>query len=51
MMTSLNRNIFCVTGPLLGQSTGERWIPPTKASDVEIWFFLFAPDQTVEQTI
>ena len=27
MMTSLNGNIFRVTGPLLRESTGHRWIP------------------------
>ena len=29
-----------------------RWIPVTKASDAELWYFLWsAPQQTVEQTI
>ena len=52
MMTSSNGNIFRVTGPLWGESTGHRWIPLTKASDVELWCFLWsAPKQTVEQTI
>ena len=32
MMTSSNGNIFRVTGPWLGKSTGYRWIPLTKAS-------------------
>ena len=36
-MTLSNGNIFCVTGPLLGESTGDRWIPLTKTSDVELW--------------
>ena len=28
---------------------GHRWIPLTKASDAELWYFLcFAPEQTVE---
>ena len=31
-MTSSNGNIFCVTGPLCGEFTGDRWIPITKAS-------------------
>ena len=31
MMTSSNRNIFCVTGPLCGKFTDDRWIPLTKA--------------------
>ena len=51
MMTSSNGNIFRATGPLLRESTGGRWIPLTKASDVELWFYLSAPEQTVEQTI
>ena len=51
-MTSSNGNIFRVTGPLWGEYTGYRWIPLTKASDVELWCFLWsAPEQTVEQTI
>ena len=40
MMTSLNRNIFRVTGHLCGEFTGDRWIPRTKASDSELWCFL-----------
>ena len=40
MMTPSNRNIFHVTGPLCGEFTGDRWIPRTKASDVELWCFL-----------
>ena len=39
MMTSSNGNIFCVTGHLCGEFTGPRWIPHTKASDTELWFF------------
>ena len=32
--------------------TGHRWISRTKASDAELWWFLwFAPEQTVEQLI
>ena len=37
-MTSLNWNIFRVTGPLWGEFTGHRWIPLTKDSDTEIFF-------------
>ena len=49
-MTSSNGNIFRVTGHLRGESTGHRWIPLTKASDAELWWFLWcAPEQTVEQ--
>ena len=40
-MTSSNGNIFRVTGPLWGESTGDRWIPLTKASDAELWWFFF----------
>ena len=44
MMTSSNGNIFRVTGPLYGEFTGHRWISRTKASDAELWCFLwFAP--------
>ena len=49
MMTSSNGNIFRVTGPLCGEFTGPRWIPRAKASDVELWCFLWsAPWNTVE---
>ena len=41
MMTSSNGNIFRVTGPLCGDFTGHRWIPHTKASDAELWCFLW----------
>ena len=36
IMTSSNVNIFCVTGPLCGEFTGDRWIPLTKASDLRL---------------
>ena len=39
MMTSSNGNIFRVTVHLCGEFTGHRWIPRTKASDVELWRF------------
>ena len=32
-----NGNSFRVTGPLWGESTGDRRIPLTKDSDVELW--------------
>ena len=52
MMTSSNGNIFRVTGFLCGEFTGPRWIPRTKASDLELWCFLWSmPEQTVEQTL
>ena len=41
---------FRITGPLLGESTGHRWIPFTKASDVELWWFLWC-EQKFEQTV
>ena len=34
--------IFRVTGPLCGEFTGLRWIPHTKASDAELWCFLWS---------
>ena len=52
LMTSSSENIFRVTGPLWGESTGDWWIPLTKARDTELWSFLWsAPEQTLEQTI
>ena len=52
MKTLSNRKILRVTGPLRGESTCNRWIILTKASDVELWCFLWsAPEQTVKQTI
>ena len=42
MMTSSNGNIFRVTGPLCGEFIGHRWIPHTKASDAELWYFLWS---------
>ena len=52
MITSSNGNIFRVTGPLCGEFTGQWWIPLTKASDAELWCFLWSvAEQSVEQTI
>ena len=42
MMTSSSCKIFRVTGHLCGEFTGHRWIPRTKASDAELWFFLWS---------
>ena len=42
MMTSSNGNIFRITGPLCGKFTGHWWIPFTKASDMELWCFLWS---------
>ena len=43
MKTSSNGNIFRVTGPLCGEFTSHRWIPLTKTSDTELWYFLWSP--------
>ena len=52
MMTSSNESIFCIIGPLWGESTGYRWIPLTKASEMELWCFRWsAPERTTAQTI
>ena len=52
VMTSSNGNIFRVTGPLWGESTGHQWIPLIKVSDAELSSFLWSePQQTVEQTM
>ena len=51
MVTSLNGNIFRATGPLWRES-GHRLIPLAKASDAELFCFLWSmPEQTVEQII
>ena len=42
MMTSSNGNIFRVTGHLCGEFNSQRWIPCTKASDAELWYFLWS---------
>ena len=39
MMTSSNGNNFRVTYHLCGEFTGLRWLPRTKASDAELWYF------------
>ena len=51
IMTSSIGHIFRITGPLWEESTRHRWIPLTKASEEELWCFLYLPEQTVEQTI
>ena len=52
MMTSSNGIICRITGHLCGEFTGPRWIPRTKASDAELWCFLWsAPEPTLEQTM
>ena len=43
---------FHVTGPMWEESTGHQWIPLTKASEKDLWCFLWSvPEQTSEQTI
>ena len=42
MMTSSNGNIFHVTDHLCGEFTGLRWVPHPKASDAELWCFLWS---------
>ena len=42
MTMSSNGNIFRVTGPLCGEFTGHRFIPRTKASVAELWYFLWS---------
>ena len=50
VMASSNENIYGVTGPLCGELNGHRWISSTKASDAELWCFLWSvPEPTVEQ--
>ena len=39
MMTSSNGDILRITGHLCGEFSGPRWIPHTKASDAELWYF------------
>ena len=52
MMTSSNGNIFRVIGPFVRGIHQSPVIPLTKASDAELWCFLWSmPEQTVEQTI
>ena len=50
MMTSSNGNVFHITGLCEGNALAtHRWIPLTKASDAELWYFIWsAPEQTAE---
>ena len=41
-MTTSNGSIFRVAGPLCREFTGHRRIPHTKASDAELWCFLWS---------
>ena len=45
MMTPSNGNIFRATGHFCGEFTGPRWIPHTKASDAELWRFLWSASE------
>ena len=42
MMTSSNGKFFRVTGPFCGEFTGHRLSPLIKASDAELWCFLWS---------
>ena len=49
MMTSSNGNIFRVTGHLCGEFAANRRIPCIKASDAELWCFLwYVPEWMVD---
>ena len=49
MMTASNGNTFRVTGHLCGELTDPRRILRTKASDAELWCFLwYASEYTIE---
>ena len=50
-MTSSNRDILCITGPLWGESTSHRRIPLTKASDAELDFFIDVVEQTAKKPV
>ena len=50
MMTSPNGNIFRVTDPLQGESTGHRWIPITKANDSDLWYFICSAKRLSKQS-
>ena len=43
---------FLIYWSVVREFTGHRWIPRTKASDADLWCFLWAaPEPTVEQTV
>ena len=48
MLTSSSGNIIHVTGPLWWESTGYRWIPLIKASDAELWCFLWSTPEPLQ---
>ena len=41
----------CVTGSLRWKSTGHRWITHTKASDAELWCFLWTAEQILSKQL
>ena len=45
VITSWNGNIFHVTGHLCGEFPGSRWIPRKKASQAELWCFLWSASE------
>ena len=52
MMTLWYGKVFCITGPLWGESTGDRWIPLKGASNAELWCFIcWRLEQALEQTV
>ena len=51
ILTSSNGNIFRANGSLWEESTGDRWIFLTKATDAKLLCFLLsAPEQMIEQS-
>ena len=51
MMTSVNGNIFCFTGPFVSGIHRSPLNSPRKGSDAELWCVLWSvPEQTAEQT-
>ena len=52
MMMSSNGNFFHITGLLRREATSQQRSPHTKASDAELWCFLWSTlEPTVEQTL
>ena len=49
MMTSSSWNIFRVIGLLCEKFTDHRWLPRTKASDAELWCFLWSASERIVQ--
>ena len=49
MVTPSNGNIVRVTGPLHGEFTDHRWIPRTKASDTELWSYIWSATEQPDE--